>query len=68
MDGEVSASLPSKISLHTDSTLYVRAMGGDVPFEVALAARLELIKPSMKDFDDCLAANPPPLTPGTNLS
>jgi phosphoserine phosphatase len=42
-------------------------MGGDVPFEVALAARLELIKPSKKDFDDCLAASPPPLTDGTHV-
>ena len=39
-------------------------MGGSVPFEVALAARLDLIKPSRSDFASCLEAHPPPLTNG----
>ena len=41
-----------------------RAMGGDVKFEDALKARLELIKPSRADVASCLAAHPPTLTPG----
>ena len=36
-----------------------RAMGGGVPFEQALAARLSIIKPSVKDVDSYLAAHPP---------
>jgi phosphoserine phosphatase len=39
-------------------------MGGDVKFEVALEARLQLIAPSRKSIDDCLAVHPPVLTPG----
>jgi phosphoserine phosphatase len=39
-------------------------MGGDVKFEVALEARLNLISPSRKAIDDCLAVHPPVLTPG----
>merc|ERR1719231_2183852 len=34
-----------------------RAMGGDVKFEDALKARLELIKPSRADVASCLAAH-----------
>ena len=41
-----------------------RAMGGDVPFQDALAARLELIKPSRADIADCLRVHPPALTDG----
>ena len=41
-----------------------KAMGGGVAFEDALAARLELIKPSRSDVEACLAAHPPVLTPG----
>jgi phosphoserine phosphatase len=41
-----------------------KAMGGDVPFEVALAARLEIIKPSRDDFANCLVSHPPALTEG----
>ena len=41
-----------------------RAMGGDVKFEDALKARLELIRPSRADVQACLAAHPPTLTPG----
>ncbi len=40
------------------------AMGGAVPFEDALRARLELIRPSRGLIDDCLTAHPPRLTPG----
>ena len=41
-----------------------KAMGGSVPFEEALAARLELIKPSQSDIAACLAAHPPQLNAG----
>lgn len=40
------------------------AMGGAVPFEDALRARLELIRPSTRLIAECLAAHPPRLTPG----
>ena len=33
-------------------------------FEEALAARLNLIKPSRTDIQNCLAVHPPKLTPG----
>eukprot|EP00250_Pteridium_aquilinum_P007379 c17109_g1_i1 orf=296-1174(+) len=41
-----------------------RAMGGSVAFEEALAARLALFKPSLKDVERFLASNPPKITPG----
>ena len=41
-----------------------KAMGGDTPFEVALAARLEIITPSRTDFEKCLEVHPPKLTDG----
>ena len=41
----------------------VRAMGGQVPFQDALAARLELIKPSQQDIARCLQEHPLRLTP-----
>jgi phosphoserine phosphatase len=40
------------------------AMGGAVPFEDALRARLALIRPSRELIASCLAAHPPRLTPG----
>lgn len=39
-------------------------MGGQVLFQDALAARLELIKPSRGDVDNCLKKHPLKLTPG----
>ncbi|BBN01816.1 phosphoserine phosphatase [Marchantia polymorpha subsp. ruderalis] len=41
-----------------------RAMGGSVPFEVALAARLDLFKPSASDVAKLLASKPPRLSTG----
>ncbi|XP_057816161.1 phosphoserine phosphatase, chloroplastic isoform X2 [Cryptomeria japonica] len=41
-----------------------RAMGGSVPFEEALAARLSLFKPSKSDVANFLHRNPPSLNPG----
>jgi phosphoserine phosphatase len=41
-----------------------RAMGGQVLFQEALAARLELIKPSKSDIEKCLAKHPLKLTEG----
>ncbi|MCO5552154.1 hypothetical protein L7F22_005664 [Adiantum nelumboides] len=41
-----------------------RAMGGSVPFQEALAARLALFKPSLKDVEGFLANNPPKISPG----
>lgn len=42
-----------------------RAMNGNVKFEDALAARLDIIKPSKDDIKNCLKARPPQLTTGT---
>ena len=39
-------------------------MGGQVLFQDALAARLELIKPSKADIEACLAKHPLKLTEG----
>ena len=44
--------------------LTASAMGGNVPFEHALAQRLNLIRPSRAMVNQCLAAHPPRLTPG----
>ena len=41
-----------------------RAMGGDVKFEDALAARLDIIRPSRDDISSCLGGHPLRLTPG----
>ncbi|CAN6469804.1 unnamed protein product [Victoria cruziana] len=41
-----------------------RAMGGSVPFEEALAARLNLFKPSLAQVNDFLVKRPPRLSPG----
>ncbi|KAL3697411.1 hypothetical protein R1sor_011487 [Riccia sorocarpa] len=41
-----------------------KAMGGSVPFEVALTARLDLFKPSASDLANLLARKPPRLSPG----
>ncbi|KAL0651581.1 hypothetical protein Bca4012_094272 [Brassica carinata] len=41
-----------------------RAMGGSVPFEEALAARLSLFKPSLSKVDEYLQKTPPRLSPG----
>ncbi|KAI4365857.1 hypothetical protein MLD38_021805 [Melastoma candidum] len=41
-----------------------RAMGGSVPFEEALAARLALFKPSLTQVEDFLAKRPPRISPG----
>ena len=46
--------------------LTARAMGGAVPFEVALRQRLELIRPSRAAVADCLRQHPPRLTPGVS--
>ena len=41
-----------------------KAMDGGVKFEDAIAARLDLIKPSVSDVEECLSRHPPNLTPG----
>ncbi|KAH7365894.1 hypothetical protein KP509_18G051700 [Ceratopteris richardii] len=41
-----------------------RAMGGSVPFEEALSARLSIFKPSLKDTETFIASNPPKISPG----
>ncbi|CAN8304808.1 unnamed protein product [Cochlearia groenlandica] len=41
-----------------------RAMGGSVPFEDALAARLSLFKPSLSKVEEFLDKRPPRLSPG----
>lgn len=41
-----------------------RAMGGSVPFEDALAARLSLFNPSLSQVEEFLAKRPPRLSPG----
>eukprot|EP00270_Netrium_digitus_P006030 TRINITY_DN1816_c0_g1_i2.p1 TRINITY_DN1816_c0_g1~~TRINITY_DN1816_c0_g1_i2.p1 ORF type:complete len:296 (+),score=62.15 TRINITY_DN1816_c0_g1_i2:33-890(+) len=44
-----------------------RAMVGSVPFEEALAARLDIIRPSAADLNNFLLSRPPRLTPGISL-
>ena len=44
--------------------LTATAMGGAVPFETALAQRLNLMRPSRSALAACLRAHPPRLTPG----
>lgn len=41
-------------------------MNGNVKFEDALAARLDIIKPSKTDIQNCLLAHPPKLTRGAD--
>ncbi|RDX65015.1 Phosphoserine phosphatase, chloroplastic [Mucuna pruriens] len=41
-----------------------RAMGGSVPFEEALAARLSLFNPSLSQLQNFLVQRPPRLSPG----
>ena len=45
----------------SDSSMsaFARAMGGSVPFEEALAARLSLFKPSLAHVQDFLEKRPP---------
>ncbi|KAI3440572.1 O-phosphoserine phosphohydrolase [Psidium guajava] len=43
-----------------------RAMGGSVPFEEALAARLSLFNPSLSQVQDFLNKRPPRISPGMN--
>eukprot|EP00467_Chlorarachnion_reptans_P009728 CAMPEP_0114496158 /NCGR_PEP_ID=MMETSP0109-20121206/5617_1 /TAXON_ID=29199 /ORGANISM="Chlorarachnion reptans, Strain CCCM449" /LENGTH=237 /DNA_ID=CAMNT_0001673405 /DNA_START=221 /DNA_END=934 /DNA_ORIENTATION=+ len=40
------------------------AMGGSVPFHVALSARLEIMEPSMQDIDKCMTEHPLEFSPG----
>lgn len=40
------------------------AMGGNMPFEVALSKRLDIVKPSKQDIDNFLEAHPPQFTNG----
>lgn len=44
-----------------------RAMGGSVPFEEALAARLSLFKPSLSQVQDFLEKRPPRISPGIDV-
>ena len=46
------------------AALTASAMGGSVPFEVALAQRLDLMRPSRAAVASCLRDHPPRLTPG----
>ena len=46
------------------AALTARAMGGSVPFQDALAARLDLIRPSSAAVASFLAEHPPRLSPG----
>ncbi len=46
------------------AALTASAMGGSVPFQDALSARLELIKPSADKVAAFLAGHPPRLSPG----
>ncbi len=46
------------------AALTAKAMGGAVPFQDALAARLDLIRPSAAQLAAFLAAHPPRLSPG----
>tara|TARA_B110000091_G_C13632996_1_gene397933 strand:+ start:119 stop:814 length:696 start_codon:yes stop_codon:yes gene_type:complete len=41
-----------------------QAMGGSMPFEVALAKRLDIVKPSLAQVTEFLATEPPVLTTG----
>lgn len=41
-----------------------KAMGGWIPFQDALKARLDIMNPSLTDVDGFLSKNPPKLSPG----
>eukprot|EP00164_Ancoracysta_twista_P008950 GFYU01013098.1.p1 GENE.GFYU01013098.1~~GFYU01013098.1.p1 ORF type:complete len:320 (-),score=92.68 GFYU01013098.1:236-1195(-) len=43
-----------------------KAMNGGVTFQEALKARLELIRPSKDDVENCLLQHPPRFTPGAD--
>ncbi|CAM9487744.1 unnamed protein product [Ascophyllum nodosum] len=43
-----------------------RAMGGSMPFQDALKARLDLMRPSKKTVELCLEKHPPRLSPGVS--
>jgi len=43
-----------------------KAMGGSVPFHVALENRLRIFQPSLKDIADCNEKHPLQLTPGVS--
>jgi hypothetical protein len=45
-----------------------RAMGGNVLFQDALSARLDIMKPSLSDIENCLQMHPPQLTPGVKYA
>jgi len=40
------------------------AMGGSVPFHVALSARLEIMEPSLQDIEKCMKEHPLEFSPG----
>jgi len=42
----------------------VKAMGGGIPFQDALKARLDIMNPSRKNVEDYVASHPPLLSPG----
>jgi phosphoserine phosphatase len=46
------------------AALTAKAMGGSVPFQDALAARLDLIRPTTAQLASFLASHPPRLSPG----
>ncbi len=66
MDDKVSMAILSCLLSYLILMLFVypRAMNGNVKFEDALAARLEIIRPSKNDIKTCLKQNPPNLTKG----
>lgn len=51
-------------SLSPTSVPHLRAMGGSVLFQDALKGRLDLIKPSRADIQNCLLRHPATLSPG----
>ncbi|KAI7746182.1 hypothetical protein M8C21_016260 [Ambrosia artemisiifolia] len=61
--GRLDNTLPSKAGKAV-AEWTARAMGGSVPFEEALAARLDLFKPSSSTVQDFLEKRPPRLSPG----
>ena len=46
--------------------LRYQAMGGSVPFEVALKQRLDLLQPTLQQLNDFITAEPPSLTEGVS--
>jgi hypothetical protein len=45
-----------------------RGMEGNVLFQDALSARLDIMKPSLSDIENCLQVHPPQLTPGVKYA